>query len=643
MNLTGGFLFSARALRGLAFVACVVATSIASAQGAGAFIAASRLFGGGFEDTVQNLARAGDGRLYVYGTLGTPSDPAVASSRFANAGQGHAFVSRIDAASLAIEWTAVVGRQRRRQVALDDRDVVDGFAVAPDGRPYVAAYAGSPRLPEAGGSYVGWGDGKFVYRIESTGTVATFAGPLDPAITSIRALAVDAQGNVYLSGRASASLRTTSGAAVTAAQVAAAGESGAFVLKIDGGTRAVAWATFLGVPGARTATPDEQFCRQPFRDDLTGAHALAVASDGSVIVAGQATANDLPATTGAANTSDARFRDAFVARLNPSGSAIVFVARLGGSDNDRATSVIVASDGTLTVAGKTLDAGQWYGPRGGFQASVQREWSASAPPVCPTSVPTEAGFLTRISASGAQLGVTSIIGTAGGDLVGQLAADPSSMPIRLASDNAGHVYVTGATDPGQSLPTLLPFVPNAALYVYRSVLAQPFVLKVRLSDFALIHGSRFGGRETHGRGAGVATDGQGNVFIVGHTFGGERFPVVNTPRFGRPMRGSAGFVTRLFERPVDLALGISPARPLPGTPVQLTAILGDPAFAGSVEFSNRGMSLGSASLVGGMAQITLPFAAGIHELAVVVRGPGVWNGNATRSQRLIVEQSSALP
>ena len=54
--------------------------------------------------------------------------------------------------------------------------------------------------------------------------------------------------------------------------------------------------------------------------------------------------------------------------MNANGTALLFVARFGGKDNDRATSLVIGADGNVTVAGKWLDKGTWYGPRGGFQA-----------------------------------------------------------------------------------------------------------------------------------------------------------------------------------------------------------------------------------------------------------------------------------
>ena len=630
------------ALRRAAALAAVVVTllgPVASAQSvAGAHIAASRLLGGHWDDTVEQLVRGPDGKLYAYGRQASPFAPGVPSSAFTNAGQSSVYVARIDPSTLAVDWVAPVGRDRPASVALDDAERVDGFALGADGNLYVAAYATSTRYPQSGGTYTGWGGARYVYRVDSAGNVAAYAGPLDPAIRSIRALAVDAQGNVWLAGRAGKALATTPGAMVAGAQLGTH-DSGAFIARIDAVTRAPSVATFLTVPGSRTASPNAQACREPFRDAATTPYAIAIAGDGSVYVAGQANPGDLPSTTGAATTPDAAFRDAFVMRVNAGGTAALFVARFGGADNDRATSLVVEPDGNVLVAGKWLDkGGVWHGVRGGFQTSIARQWSWSN--TCEATVPTEAAFLLRVAPNGAQVGGAALIGAVGGDLAGWMNHE-GVMPVRIALDGTGHVLVAGTTDSGQSLPTRLPFVPDAELYQYGVRPTHAFVMKVRTVDFSLVHASRLGPRDSHTEGRGVAADGAGNLFVAGRAPNAEALPMVNVPAVGRPFRFSSAFVTRVHETPVDLSLSASPAQPLAGTSVQLRAILGDRLAAGSIDFRNRGSLVGSAPLVNGVAQFSVAFPAGIHQLSAVVRGGGPWHGNSTAPMTLVVNQTSA--
>jgi hypothetical protein len=622
----------------LAILFALAGANAAAQSVAGAHIAASRLFGGHWDDTVEHLVRGADGKLYAYGRQASPFAPGVPSSTFTNAGQARTYVARIDPSTLVVDWVVPVGRDRPAPVAQDDADRVDGFALGADGNLYVAAYAASTRYSQSGGTYTGWGGAKYIYRIDALGNVTTHAGPLDPAIRSIRALAADALGNVYLAGRAGRALATTAGAMVGGAHLGAH-DSGAYLVRIDGITRTPSLSTFLAVPGSRSATPNAQSCRAPFRDADTTPYAIAVGADGSVYVAGQANAGDMPATPGAANTPDVAFRDAFVMRVNATGTASLFVARFGGADNDRATSLVVEPDGNVLVAGKWLDKGGiWHGPRGGFQTSIARQWGWSN--TCEATVPAEAAFLLRVAPNGSQVGGASLIGAVGGDLAGWMNHE-GVMPVRIALDGTGHVLVAGTTDSGQSLPTHKPFVPDAELYQYGVRPTHAFVMKVRTADFSLVHASRLGPRDSHAEGRGVASDGAGNVFIAGHAPNAEAFPMINVPAIGRPFRFASAFVTRVHETPVDLSLSASPAQPVAGTPVQLAATLGDRNQVASIDFRDRGTLVGSAPLVGGVAQLSVALPAGIRQLSATVRGGGPWHGNSTAPTTLVVTQTSA--
>jgi hypothetical protein len=117
--------------------------------------------------------------------------------------------------------------------------------------------------------------------------------------------------------------------------------------------------------------------------------------------------------------------------------------------------------------------------------------------------------------------------------------------------------------------------------------------------------------------------------------------MINVPTVGRPFRYSSAFVTRVHETPLDFSLKASPAQPLAGTPVQLSATLGDRSQAASIDFRSRGTLVGSAPLVDGVAQLSVALPAGIHQLSATVRGGGPWHGNSTAPTTLVVTQTSA--
>jgi hypothetical protein len=89
------------------------------------------------------------------------------------------------------------------------------------------------------------------------------------------------------------------------------------------------------------------------------ARAVAIDTDGSIVVAGRADSNDFPTTPGAfqeeyAGANDDFERgDAFVMKLAPGGTSLVWATYLGGKDPDAAEDVALGPDGDVFVVGGT--------------------------------------------------------------------------------------------------------------------------------------------------------------------------------------------------------------------------------------------------------------------------------------------------
>ncbi len=132
-------------------------------------------------------------------------------------------------------------------------------------------------------------------------------------------------------------LKADPGDSGTAVYAATAGDADAFVAKWNP-SGALVYATYFG----------------GYADDA--ANAIAVDALGDVYVAGNTSSMNIPIADALqavfAGGSDA-VTDAFVAKLNPAGSSILYATYLGGSNSDSGTGVAIDSNGNAYVVGST--------------------------------------------------------------------------------------------------------------------------------------------------------------------------------------------------------------------------------------------------------------------------------------------------
>src|SRR5205823_3481986 len=117
-------------------------------------------------------------------------------------------------------------------------------------------------------------------------------------------------------------------------------DNDAFISKLNASGTALLFSTYLG--GAD--------------DDVS--NAIAIDASGNIIVAGYTASSAFPTTAGAVRrtcnvaTGGSCF-DVFVAKLNPTGNALIYSTYLGGTGDDEARGVAVDSSGNTYVTGKT--------------------------------------------------------------------------------------------------------------------------------------------------------------------------------------------------------------------------------------------------------------------------------------------------
>ncbi len=230
-------------------------------------------------------------------------------------------------------------------------------------------------------------------------------------------IAVDSAGNAYVTG----DTNSTNFPKANPIQAAfGGGGSDAFVTKLNATASALVYSTYLGGSG----------------DDR--GHGIALDSSGRAYLTGITSSPDFPTASPIQAAFGGGSSDAFVTKLNATGSALVFSTYLGGSGTDQGNGIAVGSSGEAYVTGITFSSNFPTTP-GSFQTAFGGVADA---------------FVTKLNAAGSALVYSTYLGGSDTDQGNSVAVD--------SSDNT---YVTGKTN-STNFPTtpgaLQPVVPPGA-------------------------------------------------------------------------------------------------------------------------------------------------------------------------------------
>lgn len=161
-------------------------------------------------------------------------------------------------------------------------------------------------------------------------------------------IAVDSAGNAYVAGHTkSANFPVTAGAYKTSSGMNNSTGGLAFVTKLNAAGSGLVYSTFLGTAVKISGkTPSYGWARE------TAAMDIAVDGAGNAYVAGL-TASDKYPLTNATQATFGGLGDAFVTKLNSSGSSLLFSTYLGGESTDFGTGIGLDASNNLYVAGRT--------------------------------------------------------------------------------------------------------------------------------------------------------------------------------------------------------------------------------------------------------------------------------------------------
>ena len=318
----------------------------------------------------------------------------------------------------------------------------------------------------AGGSYsvaVGSYDATQQLVVDPGLAYSTFLG--GGAYDASHAIAVDASGSAYVTGQiGSADFPTTPGAYDT---TLGHGPWDAFVTKLDPTGTSLVYSTYLGGLG------------------WDWGRGIAVDALGHAHVSGM-TSGNFPTTPGAYDTTygaGGAF-DAFVTKLGPSGTSLVYSTYLGGTGYDAGGGIALDAASNAYVSGATT--GNFPTTIGAFDTT----YTGNSFDI----------FVTKLNPTGSTLVYSTYLGGSGNDQGGWIAVDAT-----------GSAHVTGFTD-----STDFPTTPGAFDESHNGG-NDVFVTKLNpLGSAPLVYSTYLGGTNWDQANA-IALDGFGNAYVTGFT------------------------------------------------------------------------------------------------------------------------------
>jgi Beta-propeller repeat/Bacterial Ig-like domain (group 1) len=358
----------------------------------------STYLGGSGGDSGNSVAVDISGNAYVTGTTSSVDFPISEGAFQTTSGGGFdAFVTKLNALGTAQVYSTYLGGS--------DSDGGNSVAVDISGNAYVTGSTSSVDFWISEGAFQtasGGGIDAFVTKVGASGTARVYSTYLGGSGNdSGFGIAVDATG-AYVTGstappppsqegdpRESNDFPTTPGAFDTSGD-----DTDAFVTKLGPNGSALVYSTYVG--GA----------------DADAGQAVAVDTAGNAYVTGYTFSIDFPKTLGAYDENSNGNSDAFVTKLNASGTAQIYSTYLGGMGPDEGRGVAVGGNGSAYVTGATASS------------NFPAETTADSPDA----------FVTKFDAIGTIL-IYSI----------RLGGSEYDMGAGIAVDAAGSAYVTGYT------------------------------------------------------------------------------------------------------------------------------------------------------------------------------------------------------
>jgi hypothetical protein len=468
----------------------------------------STFLGGGSGNMIDSISEAVSvdsfGNAFVTGATDISTFPVTASTPQPTiGGQLDVFITKLNSSGSGLLYSTFIG----------GNDQEEGFGITLDssgsayvtGRTYSADFPVTPGAFQAsgGGTFPSNGDA-FVLKLVPDGNKLAFSTYLGGNGLSLGFdIATDPSRNVYVTGKTrSTDFPITQGALQT---VFGGGTcSGfpcedAFVTKLGPDGNSLLFSTYLG------------------GNDADVGLGIKVDSGSNIYIAGASYSKNFPTTQGSFQpTIKGTHQNAFVAKLNPSGSSLIYSTYLGGSDGGNfATNIAIDDPGNAYVCGGTSSS-DFPVTAGAFQTTK--------------SVSPQDAFVTKLNNLGSGLVYSSYLGGSGGNVAEGIAVD-----------SLGNAYVAGKT-----VSSNFPVTSNAIQSVF-SGKSDVFFTKLNSAGDGLLFSTYLGGIAddslflTYHR---LYLDSSGSAYLVGTTNSPD-FPTTLGAFQTGLMSEAAAFVTKI--------------------------------------------------------------------------------------------------
>jgi uncharacterized protein (TIGR03437 family) len=520
-------------------------------------LAYATYLGGSKNDGAASIAIDSAGAAYICGFTGSDDFPNTGGSfQPAYAGgamllpafHGDGFVAKIDPTGSHVVYNTYLGGRAD--------DFALGIGVDSAGEAIVTGYTTSSNFPVTPNGYSGKYNGAggnqhsvtgdaFLTKLNAAGNGLVystyFGGSQDDAAL---ALAVDSTGAAFLTG-----ITLSKNFPITPGALQSSFKGSGGNIAPDRGAGPLSPPTPMAVTGDAFVAKFSPAGALVFSTYLGGSlddigAAIALDSSGNIYVTGATLSSDFPVTPGDfQNTSHGTDKnaqyilitgDAFVTKIDPTGTKLLYSTYLGGSRDEMGLAIAVDATGAAFVTGFTTST-NFPTTAGAYSRTYK------GPPTISPLLNFNSGdvFVTKLNPVGSQLVFSTLVGGVNDDGGSGIALDPM-----------GNIYVSGFTNSGEfpttsdalqrTFPGMVYVEPSDLTKVFAAPapIGHGFLFKMPPDGSSILYSTFLGGTGNDRGATRVVLDNAGNAYLTGLT-GSANFPV--TPNaMQRVFGGSMG-------------------------------------------------------------------------------------------------------